>query len=349
MGDFSLPTPPHPPYYNVLRNGGMWLAQRQAPGTLTSLGTTDAYGADCWKVAVENADVQYQRSANASGLTASHFGTWKKITSTGKVVVYQPVENVDTLPYCVGGRRVTFQCQLKASASKTLRMGILELGSGGTADTIPAAIVPTTWGATSTDPTWATNVAVAGSAVSCAATTSWAKFNVSATLTTTAKNLILAVWTDAGFAANDTFSMTEAQLVDGAVPLPWLPADFGVEVARCQRFYEKSFELDTLPGTATATGAFDIQMAAATTGRFTCPVRFAVPKRVAPVAATQIRLWDSSGNGGLSDGTNGKVLKGAANKIGTAVQPSQAGMNVTTADTTSAAEFLFHYSVDVGL
>ena len=236
------------PVANVLANGGLWFAQRQTPGTLTTI-ADQKYGPDRWKSERENADVQYQRTDTSgvpeTGLAARHYGTWKKITSTGKLLIYQPVENVHVMP--LQSRRVTWQCKLKASASKTIRLALLQLTSSGTTDSTPAAL-QTAWGANTTDPTWATNVSVIGSVKSCAVTTSWQQFNVSVSMPSNAKNLFAALWTDSQFAALDTVSMSEAGLYDGAAVQPWLPKDIGRELARCQRYYHTSYPLDTAPG-----------------------------------------------------------------------------------------------------
>ena len=221
---------------NLLINGGFDFAQRQVPGTLTTLGTTDVYSADRWKVAWQNASIQYQRTdsvgVSETGITAERYGTFKQITNTGKFIVYQIIEGVNSQP--MQGRAVIFQCKMKASASKTIRMAILELGSAGTQNTIPNPI-NSAFGADTVDPTWGANVTALGAA-SKSVTTSWTQFTVTGTVTATTKNLLVAVWTDSGFAANDTLSITEAGLFDGLNTQPWIPRLAQHELVLCNRY-----------------------------------------------------------------------------------------------------------------
>src|SRR5689334_7086920 len=104
---------------NYLMNGGLGIAQRQAPATLTTY-AANTYSADRWKTYVENASYQYARQDGLSetGLTSQYFGAFKKITNTGKMFIYQIVEGINSVP--LRGKIVTFQCQMKASSAKTI-------------------------------------------------------------------------------------------------------------------------------------------------------------------------------------------------------------------------------------
>lgn len=234
---------------NVLINGGFDFAQRQAPGTLTAI-TTDKYSADRWRISRETASLQYARidtnGALETGLTGRYYGQFKQITSAGKFAIYQPVEAINTFP--LASRVVSFQCKLKASSSKTIRLGLVQLNSSGTVDTINATVVPT-WGSNSTDPTLATNHArltpsaavsngsVSGSGISCSVTTSWQQFGGVFTMPSNAKNIIPMLWTDSQFSANDSLYVAEAGLYDGSAVRAWLPRPMQVESSLCQRFF----------------------------------------------------------------------------------------------------------------
>ena len=272
---------------NLLINGGFDFAQRQTPATLTTLGTTDVYSADRWKVAWQNASVQYQRTdsvgVSETGITAERYGTFKQITNTGKFIVYQIIEGVNSQP--MQGRTVTFQCKMKSSTTTTMRMAILELGSGGTQDTIPSPI-NSAFGADTTDPTWGANVTALGTA-SKSVTTAWTLFSVTGTITATTKNVMVAVWTNSGVVADVTVSITEAQLVDGSNTQPWLPRPTQQELALCKRYYEKSFGVDVAPAQTTGdfTGALGVfsQTASVVDGM---TAQFSVEKRAIPTIVT---------------------------------------------------------------
>ncbi len=273
---------------NTLINGGFNYAQRQAPATLTTV-ASDAYSADRYRVPSQTASVQYQRTDNAgvipAGLHSEFYGTFKQITGAGKFMVCQPMEGRRCLPLIQYGT-VTFQCMMKASSSKTIRLGMVYLNSSGTLDTIPAAIVPTTWGANSTDPTLGTNLAyqapsatqppgvsggtISGNAVSCTVGTTWGQYAGIFSVPTSAQNLIPIIWTDSQFSVNDTLSTTEWMLTPGQVLQPWLGIDPALDLVEAERFcYVRSNE-PVGQGIASGTTAASVM------------VNFPVQMRVAP-------------------------------------------------------------------
>jgi hypothetical protein len=247
---------------NGLMNGGFWFAQRQAPGTLTTYSNTSGrtYGADRWGMTNENASIQYQRIDTAfpeTGLQARFYGRFKKITSAGKMVVSQVVEGTDIMPF--RGRTVRFQAKMRFSvaASMTVRLGLLYLTSAGTIDTIPAAFV-SAFGAAGTDPTWGTNLtaiaptqvdggSISGLGMTCVLTSGWVRYSACFAVPSNCLNLIAAIWTNGLPAANDELNIGEAGLYDGFEILDWSPLLVQRELERCQRYYSKTFAIDTAP------------------------------------------------------------------------------------------------------
>ena len=231
---------------NHLINGGFNFAQRQAPGTLTTIADL-GYGADRWKQTRENADLQYIRvdGSSESGLTSPYFGQYKKITNAGKILICQPLEYLDTLKF--RGKTVNFQLQMKASGSKTIKIAVVELQTGGTADTLPTLV--SSWGADGTDPTLGANLATIGTPTTCSVTTSWQTFQFTGSFPTTSKNLIVMVWSNADFAANDTLSLAEAGLYFGATIKTWTPRPITQEDAACKR-YCSAFKSPIIAGAA---------------------------------------------------------------------------------------------------
>ncbi len=230
---------------NYMINGGFLFAQRQAPGTLTTI-ADNKYGPDRWRVTRENADVQYIRvdATSESGLTSRYYGQFKKITNAGKIHICQILEGSNSV--ALRTKTVIFQAKMKASSAKTIRMAVLELQNAGAMDTIPATLV-TAFGADSTDPTLGANVAVITAAQSKSVTTSWQSFSVSVTVPTNSKNIICAIWSDADFAANDTLSIAEAGLFTASSVQSWTPELDSTELSLCQRYYYKTFAPDTAP------------------------------------------------------------------------------------------------------
>ena len=246
---------------NVVINGNFDYAQRQAPGTLTTYSNTSGrtYGADRWGVTNENASIQYIRTDTATtpqtGLNSRMFGTYSKITSTGKLFISQVVAGSDCLH--LRGRTVRLQMKLKASAAKTLRVFLIQNANAATLDAIAATFI-SVFGANTVDPTFGTNLSkiapviadnatIASSGLSCSVTTAWQRFGATFLLPTDYKNLVAVVGTDSQFAAADSFSISEVGLYDGGEIREWAERMQAQQFANCQRYYCTSFAEGTAP------------------------------------------------------------------------------------------------------
>lgn len=224
-----------PELKNTLINGGFDFASRlAAPGTLTTI-TDKKWGADRWQQFAENASWQYNQNdaTGETGLTSKYYGLFKKITNTGKGIFAQKVEGINSVP--LRSKTVIFQIKMKASASKTIKIALLELQNAGTMDSFPAALA-SAFGADTVNPTWGANVAVIGSLASCSVTTSWQSFSVSGTVPSNSKNVVCVFWTDSQFAANDTLSAAEAGLFVASTVQTWIPRPVSQELLLCQRY-----------------------------------------------------------------------------------------------------------------
>ncbi len=301
----------------------MRFAQRQAPGTLTNV-ATDKYGADRWRVSIVGATSQYKRTDTdgsiESGLNARYYANWTTLSNSTKVFACQPIENVDCA--FLRGRTIVCQAKIKTNAAKTIRFGMIELGSGGTVDVLPANVI-TAQGAASTDPTLGANLTystssltnvtggtVSGNALSCSSTTTWTNFAFKVTLGTTFKNLVLAIWTDGLFATTDTLSFSEVGLFDGDQIRDWLPELDAVELVKCQRFYQKSQPVDTSGVTYVADGRYYSNSGTNTTNGISVGLTFRVSMRIAPT----ITFIDTAGTAAKVSGVTaaGTVTAGRA-------------------------------------
>jgi hypothetical protein len=241
---------------NYVVNGGFALAQRQTPGTDRTI--SDSFcGPDRFNVWRENTNVQYSRQdgTGESGIKSRYFGRFTKITTTGKFYISQLFEHRLGIPW--RGNTMHFQLKMKASSTKTIRIGIVELNSSGTADTFPATHI-SAYGANSTDPTLGTNLArctvtagtnttISGSGGSCSVTTSWQTFSINCAMPSNSKNYVIAIWTDSQFVAADTLSLAEVDFFPGSVDRTWYERHEAQETNLAQRFFEKSFELEIAP------------------------------------------------------------------------------------------------------
>lgn len=81
-------------------------------------------------------------------------------------------------------------------------------------------------------------------------------------------------------AINNEFRLGQIQLEAGKSATPFRTRSFAQEVALCQRYYEKSYDLDVDPGTVTNIGRELFRTVVTGTGFYT--VKFVTSKRVAP-------------------------------------------------------------------
>lgn len=175
--------------------------------------------------------------------------------------------------YCVKSQRiedartcsaqtVTVSFWAKADASKNIAIEFLQyFGTGGSPSATVTGIGVTTY----------------------ALTTSWQKFTITTTIpsvsgktfgTNNDSYFSVAFWFDAGSSLNSrtnslgqqsgTFDIAQVQLEAGPVATPFEQRPIGLELALCQRYFTKSYELGTAPGTGTTTG--QITYSATSTG-----------------------------------------------------------------------------------
>jgi hypothetical protein len=94
---------------------------------------------------------------------------------------------------------------------------------------------------------------------------------------------------------NATWYITGVQLEVGSVATPFERRPFGTELALCQRYYEKSYNIGTTPGTATTVGNLStVYNGVSTSSYIGAGVSFRVSKRAAPT----IVLYDNGGTSG---------------------------------------------------
>jgi len=95
-----------------------------------------------------------------------------------------------------------------------------------------------------------------------------------------------------------TWYLTGVQLEVGSVATPFEHRSYGDELARCQRYYEKSYDQGTVPGTSTSTGLCSVNATNVTNTYRYYSVEFAVEKRATPTVTTYAQ------DGTLTEATN---------------------------------------------
>lgn len=349
--------------FNWLRNSGFWFAQRQAPGTLTTYSTTTgrAFTADGWAVTNENASVQYIRTdtqaAPESGLQGRFYGTYSKITANGKIVVSQCLEGGDAI--ALRGRTVRFQIWAKASVSTVLRLGMVQLTSAGTIDTLPATYI-SAFGGSAVDPTLGTNLSyiapksgvtpdngtINGNAVDVTATTAWQRFGAVFDVPSNCKNILASVWSNAQVGTGASFSLSQCSLSDGYELQDWVPAVYSQELRRVQRYYQKSFLVDTLPAQNVGLNTGEIRGVAGKAGAVAnagfIAIQYLQPMRATPTTNT---LYNPAAANALARNVTGAADMGATAITGATANNFYAA--VTGVAATAVGDLIaIHYTSD---
>ena len=189
-------------------------------------------------------------------------------------------------------------------------------------------------------------------------TSSWQRFNFQLTvasisgktLGTNGDSYFQIQFTQAGGDASTdawTLDITGVQLELGDTATPFEHRSFADELARCQRYYEKSYNYGTAVGTSTYLGA--ITMGGGTTGSTTsfspllCP-QYKVRKRTAPT----VTVYDPAG-------TSGKVQRwqlGITNSnghTGTLVDISETNFKVYSNSGANSSGITCHYEATAEL
>lgn len=136
------------------------------------------------------------------------------------------------------------------------------------------------------------------------------------------------------------------QLVPGVVALAYGPQDFQKELAKAQRYYEKSYEQGTAPGSATILGMIGSgHFAAAASSNVSLTPSYKVPKRGAPTLNT----W--SATGGANNFST--MIAGAGinndNIASIVISNSSANGFVASNTTTASQTVAIHYAANARL
>jgi hypothetical protein len=98
---------------------------------------------------------------------------------------------------------------------------------------------------------------------------------------------------------NATWQITGVQLEEGTYATPFEKRNFGLELQMCQRYYEKSFDLDVKPdhslGLIGGTHVFSQPLGGGAFYYLPHPINFVVNKRAAPVVVSIYNSVNSSG------------------------------------------------------
>ena len=271
---------------NYLINGGFAIAQRGTTFTSTgSANNDDAYVLDRWYILSDGNDVIDVNQETTTVPTNGQFAIGLDVETVNKKFgIATIIENKD----CIGliGNTVTFSFKAKVSATTKLdNVKAAIVAWSGTADTVTSDII-SAWGVEGTNPTLVANATYEATPSNLSVTTSYATYNVSATVdTASTKNLILFIWSDVtDTTLGDFLYIAEAKLELGSTATAFVYAGETIqgELAACQRYYYRITDPATSQGYTAITVMHDTSISGTTTGNTI--VSNPVPMRVPPIS-----------------------------------------------------------------
>lgn len=281
---------------NAVINGGMDIWQRGTSIAITA--SSNGYVADRWFAGTNvNQAITISRQATNDSTNLPNIQYCARYqrnsgqTGTSALNFVQSLESVNSIPFA--GKAVTVSFYARAGANfsgvSSQLVGNLIAGTGTdqnrgiaayTGETVPASLGFTL-------------------------TTTWQRFTMTGTVAATATELALYFyWTPTGTAgAADYFEITGVQLELGSSATPFSRAGGTIqgELAACQRYYQKSYNIDVAPATVAANGPL-----APITGTTTVLNGWQYHSTVLPVAmrtspTVTIISWNGA-TGKISDG-----------------------------------------------
>ena len=239
-----------PSMRNRLINGDMRIDQRNA-GVAQSVTSGNVYCVDRWAVSgsggISNCSVQRVATGAPGGARYALRMLRSSGTYSGAIQIAQAIETANC--YDLAGKTVTLSFRARKGAGYTGSLSAISgiIRSGTAADEGVSGGTAGTW----------TGYAQDGS-TTVTLTTDWQTFSVSAQIQANAQEVMVMIAT-ANFSgsggATDYVEVTDVQLEIGGVPTDFDRRQHGIELALCQRYYCKSYDLGTALGSTASAGA----------------------------------------------------------------------------------------------
>jgi hypothetical protein len=256
-------------FRNLVINGGFDVWQRGTSFTDNTVYTSDRW----WFVndAVGTATVTRQ-DISSQGLGSQYCLRAERSSGTNRWVVGTNLET--NVVKSILGKQITVSFYVRK-------------GSAFTSD------ISVTFGTSNTEAKFGSlidfnNFTISNSSLN---TSTFTKFSgtVNVGSASTALGLKLELSASQAGASNAYFEVAQVQIEEGPIATPFERRSFGQELALCQRYYEKSFNLSTAPAQAVGTGAgcFQaVQVVGQAAAQYCGSVSFKVTKRTAPSLVT---------------------------------------------------------------
>lgn len=295
------------PRKNKLINGDFFIAQRGTTITAATVfnNNDDSYTLDMVNLLSDGNDiVDVSRILDVDG-DSTHAMKAVVQTNNKKFAFVRYLEASDSIR--MRGKRVSLSFRAKTTAAKVINnIRAAVITWEGAIDTLTSDVI-SVWGAQGVNPTLSTDWTFKNTATDFALSTSYQKFTIPNILldAPTINNLAVIIWVDDTDAAGgDELILKEIQLEENTVVTEFEVLPLETKVALARRFFQKSFDLDSIPAPAAGGGGSVRSLGGDGTGRLAHYVYFSTVMRKIP---TMVGYNPTSSNikwRNLTDGTD---------------------------------------------
>lgn len=248
---------------NFIINPDGALAQRGT--TITAATTTvnndDTYTLDQWILLSDGNDI-VDVSRDTDAPNGSKYSIKSLVATANKKWAYlQIIENKETLR--IVDKAVSIAFAAKTTTAKIINnIRVAVISWDGAADTVTSDVI-SAWAASGTNPTLVANWTYENTAVDIPLHTDWVTHYIEDIDidTSSTTNVGLLIWVDDTDAAvGDELFLSQIRLVEGSEICKYEPRHISDEIILCQRYFEKSYDIDTTPGTVVGLGQYNFRL-----------------------------------------------------------------------------------------
>ena len=275
-------------------NGHIWQRLNSGSAAITDV----TYAFDRWYGLTQSAGVTASQISYVENGTPTMMRLTQANASAQRFGIAQAIEAANILD--TRGQAVTLSARVRMSAATTLRYAIIEWT--GTADAITKDVVNNWTSGTFTTGNFfiSTNTVITATGSVNLSANTLTSISLTGTISGSMNNVIVFFWTDPTQAQNVTLDISKVQLEVGSTATPLAFRAFQQELMLCQRYYEKTYPLGDVPGTAYgyfAGGGASVSYIYAASNWASLPTwSFKVEKRAAPSGLVYSPFTGASGN-----------------------------------------------------
>ena len=246
---------------NGIINGDFRINQRGSTYTsaTTPANSDDTFLFDRWLLLSDGndrADLSQETSVVPTGTySAIKFDVETVSGTSEKMGILQILEAKDAAKFIGGTVSLSFKARTTSGQVENLRAHILAWD--GSADSVTSDVV-NAWGVEGTNPTFVANWTVENTAEDLVLTNVYQTFKIEGINIDTASAVNIAIFIhvdDTDLVAGDVLYITDVDLKLGSVATAIEKGSYAAELAKCQRYYEHSYDVGTAVETSTETGA----------------------------------------------------------------------------------------------